>query len=747
MAFGDSVSRPSPESVTDASIKIDHRHEYHVRHLPTRSVILFPTSARVPGSNQITIIGLTPTLDEHSVKVEGTGHAMITDIAIDLLPNRESFDDVFTELNDPDNKFDDPDTNSSEEDDKGPELKAALDKMRQLLVEEKTARENVYSAENRLQILDAYGRSIAAGREGHSKTSFEDGLKIYKNEREDIFRDHLEGEAKVQVVAKEIALLQKATTRLRKHDEKDRVRARAAKDKEREKQRRKDQEEAKEGKRVRKEREMYWPKQVHIITVNIYVKATSDDSEGLSLDDVDMSTCDLTLSYVTTHAFWSPTYDMALSTATNWGVLCFDARLTNQTSETWDGCQIMLSTSQTDFSGLGESAPTLVPWRIGLAWKDQTRVTPAIMYSGEEMNVHPAREPTTRTQRQELFGVERPLPQVGQELQTQLRRSPFRESPYPNSQIVLNPQNQPAFGTNAAVGGGIFASIPAPSSTASLFGHTQQVAAKNNVSIFDTSVQQRKLVQGPGIESGGSTVNTMRGGQVINRSAFNDDDYDDTPASLQVDLKFKEPSSEETGLATTYILQGLKSLSPSSTTSRHRVARITYSDIVFSRVVVAKHKQVVFLTAKVLNDSGLALPKGRTGLTVDGSFLGRAALPHCIAGDTFTLGLGIDPSIQVIYPRPEVKQSVGSMMFSTKENHTFFARTITLVNTRDETQGGPVQVTVLDQMPVTEDERVKITLVKPVDLVVNGPSVSTGESGDDGDDDKKEWGRAGQKPS
>ncbi|KAI0529932.1 hypothetical protein GGR58DRAFT_495139 [Xylaria digitata] len=747
MTFGDSVSRPSPESITDASIKIDHQYEYHVRDLPTRSVTLFPTSAQVvrdiknvplkAGSSQITIIGVTPTLDEHSVKVEGTGHVMITDLAIDLLNNREDFDDVFTELNDVDSKSDDPDANMSERDE-NPELEAALDKMRRLLVEEKSAQEVVHSAVNRLQILDIYGRSIAASKEGSAKTSFEDGLEVYRKEREKIFRDHLEGEARVQAIVKEITCLQKATDRLHKRADKDHARAHAAKDKEREKQRRKNREQAKEVKRVRKEQEMYWPKKVYLITVNIYVKATSDDTDG----DADVSACDLTLSYVTTHAFWSPTYDMALSTTTDSGVLCFDAHLTNQTSETWNDCKIVLSTSQKDFSGIGDSAPTLVPWRISLAWKDQTRVTTGIMYSGEEMKVQPTREPTTRLHWQEMFGVERPSPQVNQNVYAKLQRSQWGEDP-PHMGVVAA-SSQSRVDKFVASNQNPSRNKEAPANTAfgraagGLFGQTQTAAA-NRVSIFDVA-NQRASVQGTSKKSGDSSANGWRFDQVANRSAFDADDYG-TPVSLQPGSEFKESSFEEIGLATTYSLKGLKSLSPSSTASRHRVARITYAGVVFSRVVVAKHMRVVFLKAKVLNDSGLVLPKGRTGLILDGSFLGRAMLPHCIVGDTFPLSLGIDPSIEVIYPRPEVEQSVGSMVFSAKENSSLFTRSIILVNNRNDAQGKPVQITVFDQMPITEDERIRIMLVKPGDLVVNGPSVSTGESGDHSNDNN-EWGKA-----
>ncbi len=150
---------------------------------------------------------------------------------------------------------------------------------------------------------------------------------------------------------------------------------------------------------------------------------------------------------------------------------------------------------------------------------------------------------------------------------------------------------------------------------------------------------------------------------------------------LQPDTEFNESSSEETGLTAAYSLAGLKSLSPSPMMSRHCVAGITDSEVVFNRIIVAKYKRVVLLNGKAPNNSKLTLLAWQTGLTLDGSVLGRVALPPC--------SLGIDPSIYVIYPRPEVKHGMGSMISSSKENRSSFARTITLVNTGMRPRGSP----------------------------------------------------------
>ncbi|KAI0456394.1 hypothetical protein F5B21DRAFT_513253 [Xylaria acuta] len=725
MAFG-AVSRPAVEPVIDAATRIDHRCKYHVRDLGTRSVTLFPTRAHVVrdikdvplkvGTNQIAIIGLTPTLDENSVKIDGTGYALITNLVIELLPNREIFDDVFTESDDIDDKSDDSDTDSPEQDDDDPELKAVSDKIRQLEGENKAALEAVRSAESRLNILEAYGRSMAAGNEGHSKTPFEDGMKIYQNERAEIFRGHREGEIKAQDIHKKMLSLKRLEGRLRKRVAKCRAKARVARDKEIEKQRRKDLEQAKERERVRKERELYWPKKVYVITVNVDVKSTLDDDEGPTHDDVDMKTCDLTLSYATSHAFWSPTYDMSLSTTSNSGVLYFDARLTNQTSETWDKCNIALSTSPTEFYGLSEPVPTLVPWNVSLTHGSMSE-TPGTMYSNDEMRSGglPVREQNTRFQRHELFGVDDAQPAFG--APAQISGSLFGQSSPAAGGLFGNMNARPAGN------GGLFGNATQAAQVSSGFGALCQAQTNNNNNNNPTEAQAP-------IDLEQHTDSPEKD--------VSDADNCPTPVSLQPDLEFEESSFEETGLTTTYALVGLKSLSPSSTTSRHRVARMAYSDVVFSHVAIPKHKRGVFLKAKVRNTSKLTLPKSQTGLTLDGSFLGRVALPRCSAGDTFTLGLGIDPSIQILYPKPEAKHSASSIFSLDKHNSSLFTRTITLVNIRDKPQGKPVQITVLDQVPVSQDERLKITLVKPDDLVVDGPGACAGED----TDGNNLWGKA-----
>lgn len=204
------------------------------------------------------------------------------------------------------------------------------------------------------------------------------------------------------------------------------------------------------------------------------------------------------------------------------------------------------------------------------------------------------------------------------------------------------------------------------------------------------------------------------------------------------ELSFQETAFEETGLTTTYDLPGLKTLNTSSTASKQRVARVSFSNVAFSHTVVAKYKPVAYLKAKLHNASKLTLLKGPVGLTLDGSFMGRSTLPRCSAGDKFTLSLGVDPAIDVVYPRPDVRRSTSGIF--TKEDSSAYTRSVTIANTR-ASAGKPIHLVVLDQVPVSEDERLRIAITHPRGMSVGGNPVATGVPGKQGKENAA-WGKA-----
>ncbi|KAL1898249.1 hypothetical protein Sste5346_003655 [Sporothrix stenoceras] len=780
-----------------------HKQEFRVRDLPTRTVTLFPSRAQVvrdikdvslkPGANQITVVGFSPTVDENSIKVEGTGSAIISDIAIELLPNREIFQDIYPDSDDDDkSETEDEEDDSSDDDKDSAELKEVRKKLQALRDDVKRASEVVSSAESRLKILDAYGKMLDRKR----GVEIDAGVETYRTERAKVFKDHMEGTVKVREVNEQITELGKEENKLLRVQIKAADKARRAREKAKEAKRkekrkvlRRKAEAQKEKLRVQREREKYWPRKCYTVRITLDAPSYTPSSsrrtsissvtelakpvdgvaaakDGSALADEEGGsasgpTCDLSISYVTSSAFWSPTYDLQLSTTNNTASLCFDAQLTNTTSEAWTSCKVILSTSQTTFSGLNDTIPTLVPWRVKL---HKGYGYDAILHSREEVSHKSSWQAqqnalvTNQKPRRELFGVSPEEQMLGMgthgvgNLMNDIRVAGQLKSrgngdvdwySMPQHQQMQQQQmmQQAPPPPGRATSGGLFGSSSA--TAASAFGSARAATTSFGAPAVPPPPPAPMVSRAaPSIAMGGggapaamkkkmkSESARMRRRSVAGGGDDSSEDEEYNPVDdmtlggeLQPELEFQESSFEETGMTTTYDLPGLKTLAPSSTASKQRVARIAFRDVVFSHTIVAKYKPVAYLKAKLKNASKLTLLKGTAGLTLDGSFLGRTTLPRCSAGDTFPLSLGVDPAIRVAYPKPDVKRATTGIF--SKEDSSVYRRAVTISNTR-ASAGKPVTLLVLDQVPVSEDEKLRVELQVPRGITVGGGSVAAG---------------------
>lgn len=729
-----------------------------------------------PGPNEITVVGLTPTTDEHSIKVEGTGSAIITDITVELLPNRDIFEDIYPD-SDSDKEDSDQDDDDAEEK-ANTALEEVKDKIQELKDNQARAEEGVASASSRLKFLDAYGKSLDKKR----GVDIEVSVETYRKEREKVFGDHMTGSVRVRELAKKILDLGKEQERLEKLAYKERVKAarakarvERAKAKLREKERRRETERLNEKNRIRKERENFWPRCCYTVRITLeganFTPSSSRRSSIASVSDVKVMTekdtahddssaytCDLSISYVTSAAFWSPSYDLALSTTASTAMLCFDAQLTNMTSETWSNSKVTLSTSQTTFAGLEDAIPTLAPWRVKLGGKWNGGPQNDLITSNEERKEQGAWQATqvvsnAQKPRAQLFGLNQPGSNITlQDYQMQLmlleqqNKKRLVMSREPPSQQMQ--QQQQVYQPNAALlpaqaNFNAMTSASIAPAGAGLFGSSDMVQQANvearrsalgaqaaTMSSFPKAAKSRKASQPfPGAPQ---SFAERAGGDAIDYS-----DEDDTILEPQPSLAFQESSFEETGLTATYDLPNLKTLKPSTTASKQRVARLAFSSVQFSHTVIAKYRPAAYLKAKLRNASKLTLLRGPTGLTLDGTFLGRSTLPRCSAGDTFSLSLGVDPAIKVAYPKPDVKRSTTGVF--TKGDNSVYTRTVTLVNTR-AAAGKPVTLAVLDQVPVSEDEKLRVDVQVPRG-VSGGNVVATGMPGKEGKEGEG-WGKA-----
>ncbi|KAK1624412.1 hypothetical protein BDP81DRAFT_329963 [Colletotrichum phormii] len=729
-----------------------HNKEYHVRDLATRSITLFPNSAQVvrdlrnlqlkPGANEITIFGLTPTVDESTIKVDGTGSAIITDIAIEFVPNHESFQDVYPasdgEMSDAHEELDGEPEEEVDEDEEPSALDKVRVKIRQLRDEERSAKEAVESAASRLKILDAYVNSLDS-KEG---INIADSIETYRAERDRIFQDHVAGVTRGQDNMKRLSIFLKQETRLvkkQKREAAETTRAMKKARKERDRQAQKDAREKaklqKEKARIQMERERFWPKLCYSVRVSLEVAAftptpsrrtsvSSETAQACTLtsekaDEGKDVMCDLSLSYVTSSAFWAPSYDLQLFTTNNTGILCYDARITNRTSETWRNCKVVLSTSQATFAGLENAIPTLKPWNIKLAPKEGNVGGTDILSSREERQQRSDwwRAQQTKAQpqrpRNDLFGVD----------YNNAGNSAADLATYQQSLMILRQDSKsprrimyPALGQGQAAQAQHQAQMRAQMQAQQQMQQMQQMPQAQQMA----QMQQAPPPQAPRLQE---PIQEPMGSE-----ASEEDD----------NLDLQESTIEETGFTTTYDLPGTKTLPPRPTATKQRVARLNFSNIAFSHTIIAKYKPVAYLKARVRNSSRLTLLRAEAGLTLDGTFMGRTHLPRCSAGDVFSLGLGIDPAIKVNYPKVDVRRTTTGLF--SKENSSVYSRSITVFNSR-ASAGKPVSLVVLDQVPVSEDERLKVDILAPKGLVVDGSGVFTGQPARESKQDV-DWGQS-----
>ncbi|KAJ4174624.1 hypothetical protein NW754_005043 [Fusarium falciforme] len=754
-------------------MEVAHKVQYKVRELGTRSVTLFPTQAQIkreikdvplkPGTNEISILGFSPTIDKNSVMVEGSGSATITGISVEFVPNHELFDDVYPD-DDSDDSLSDDDSDEFKEADEYPGLAEAFEREQELSDHLQKAREEILNADDRLKILDSYSKSVDK-REG---VIISEVLETYKQQRERAYEDRMAGTLRERTIIKALSKAESERLRLSKLKDKQHYKTfkaqnkvLKAKQKAKSKQLKRIEEKRKEKERIRNERARCWPKYCYTVHIQLEVNPSftpSSSRRSSFSSEVDVvkrsesrtvpleenPTCDLLLSYVTNSAFWTPSYDLQLSTVNATGTLCFDAGLHNTTSETWENCKITLSTSQATSSTLDDSIPILVPWHIKLASK------------GSAGNIFNSRQERQQKNEWQSKKIAAPAPKPRQEM-FGLNTAPA-ENDYQTQLMMLEQQNKKRLMMARQEQDG-----PAAARWGSHQPQAQQMIQQQQMLQAQQQAQRQQMLNpqmagaaqmmGPPympqqqmqmqmqMQTHGM-MQQQRGQQTLEdfimSEEVNRDDDDVTMPDTQPSLEFQNSLVEETGFTTTYDLPGLKTLVPKFTVSKQRVARLNFANVLFSHTVVAKYQPVAYLRAKLRNNSKLTLLRGPASLTLDGSFMGQAKIPRCNSGEIFSLSLGVDSAIRVMYPKPDVRRST-SGMFS-KEDSSVYVRTVTVHNTR-VTATKPAQVLVLDQVPVSEDDRLRVDISNPRGLTLGGAPQAAGLPGRETQEDKN-WGKA-----
>lgn len=137
-----------------------------------------------------------------------------------------------------------------------------------------------------------------------------------------------------------------------------------------------------------------------------------------------------------------------------------------------------------------------------------------------------------------------------------------------------------------------------------------------------------------------------------------------------------------------------------------------------SYVCVPEKMPAAFTHAKIKNTSDFLLLTGDVAVFLDGNYVTRSQLgSECASGGTVALDFGVDRSVEVkrVLLRQANRKVQSSYLKGTKNRVRTYAYKITIRNKKRASGGsdGGVVVKVIEHMPVSSEEQLRVRLVSP----------------------------------
>jgi uncharacterized protein (TIGR02231 family) len=120
---------------------------------------------------------------------------------------------------------------------------------------------------------------------------------------------------------------------------------------------------------------------------------------------------------------------------------------------------------------------------------------------------------------------------------------------------------------------------------------------------------------------------------------------------------------------------------------------------------VPKREQKAYLYAKMAMARGTPILPGQVSLFRDATFVGNGRLPLLSPGEEHELGFGSDDNVRVRYTVAEEKRAETGIISASKTDTRSYR--ITVKNQHER----PIAVTVLDQIPVSQNADIKVELL------------------------------------
>ncbi|KKK24582.1 hypothetical protein ARAM_006899 [Aspergillus rambellii] len=745
--------------------------EVLISELPTKQIILAPKQATVvreiftsiqPGQNEITIIGLDPKVNPESIRIEGSGSAVITDIQTNIIPRQEHFEDVYPSETEEETATSEEDEDFSEDEDglNDPEMQEIRKEIAEVEAKLAKARNIINASISVLKMMDEYGKNLH-GEKQKNVSKLDDFLSVYTVRRADEAERHHKANAELDSGQKEIAKLQRKLFRRQVRYAQEQKKASRAIRRRNEKRARIRQQRKLKVERVRREQRSFWTSDVGQIIVSLDSQmlgafATPMSSRRSSIiekpagerstekqEPIDVV---LRLSYIVPGPHWVSRYELRINSPSSSAQMTYRAEFTNSCSETWKDTRLTLSTSKASFSGIGVRIPSLEAWNIKLVTA-HSKASPSwdkILNSQRQYPASNVFDPVKN--KGGLFT------RAQQQMQCQLQAQARLAAPAATSGLfgglapsalgfAANVSQPSTFGApdQQSLAQSAFGSAAVPQQTGGLFGSSTQPRGFGQAPQPPPPPPPARALAAPGIPAAAAAAAAaatesanvesdlpssdnsdpiLTAGVAAELEELDDSDKDnlaDTNSLVLAVLEHQDSVKQDYGMTTTYEIPGQRTLVPSHVCRRHVLAELDLKSVALTYVIVPKLREAAFLRARIKNTSSLTLHPGRVGITVDGSFVGTASLDTCGPNVYFNISLGIDPGIEVKYAKPTVRPLTGTMFFN-KEDGAKFRRSCWVKNNKSTA----VDLIVSDQIPVTDDEKLRLSIREPQGLEKEG---------------------------
>jgi hypothetical protein len=394
---------------------------------------------------------------------------------------------------------------------------------------------------------------------------------------------------------------------------------------------------------------------------------------------------ELWLSYMTTGARWIPKYDIQLIPGKNQVEVSFSGQVSQETGEDWNDVALILSTA---VPSAATQVPRLSAWKLGAV----ERFIPTPPPVSERLPPPPP--PLSPA----------PKPQAGEELRLRLLArvglldtpagNPTAEptggsAPEPVEKPVQPPPPPPPPPLP-----------PPPAPYAGAFHHRRvpvagvQLETEVSNQVQSVATTSNGLSFSAQLDSGGTTAEPA---QVVGFGLAPPPGYRPPP------LDKNSPAALAGGYDLSY--SSLYKETIGSGKGARRVALFTRSfPVAVQRQVFAALAKEAYLVAEMKNPSPQPFPGGQAQLFVGADPAGEAMLNLVAPGEVFTLPLGMDRAIK---PVRNVRMTTVEKGVFSKDELTEYVVTTELVNPHSL----PIDVKLLDQVPVSGDKNVEIKLV------------------------------------